>query len=159
MAQPHETGKPTVTANNPIADLLGASLGPGWTVEELAERLLSAIAEQPLAEDQDFVLDANAVTDRQARRLLRPLLACLATKSAAEMGTPVNLYGGPLAFKRPGPHRPVWILGQFENRSGSVRVSLRRSTSPPEATAELALPGGVATSGATPVHGEQLCSG
>jgi RNA polymerase sigma factor (sigma-70 family) len=26
----------------------------------------------------------------------------------------------------------VWILGQFENRPGSVRVSLRRSSSPPE---------------------------
>ena len=81
---------------------------------------------------QEFVIHADATTDRQSRRLLRPLLACLATKSAAEAGSPPNLYGGHLSFKRPGPKGPVWILGEFENRPGSVRVTLRRSTSPPE---------------------------
>ena len=42
MAQSHETGNPLVTANNLIADLLDAPLGPGWTVEGIAEQLLSA---------------------------------------------------------------------------------------------------------------------
>ena len=133
MAQPPETGNPLVTANNPITDLLGAPLGPDWTVEGLAEQVLGAIAAQCSEEGQEFVLDADATTDRQSRRLLRPLLACLATKSAAEAGTPANLYGGHFSFKRPGPKGPVWILGQFENRPGSVRVTLRRYSSPPPA--------------------------
>src|SRR5438132_560946 len=131
MAQSHETGKPLVTANNPITDLLGAPLGPDWTVDGLAEQVLGTIAAQR-SEVQDFILDQDATTDRQSRRLLRPLLACLATKSAAEAGTPANLYGGHFSFKRPGPQGPVWILGQFENQPGSVRVTLRRSSSPPE---------------------------
>jgi hypothetical protein len=120
-----------VTANNPVADVLAAPLGPDWTVEGLAERLLGAIAARRSEESQEFVLDAGATADRQSRRLLRPLLACLATKSAAEAGTPANLYGGHFSFERPGPDGPVWILGQFENRPGSVRVTLRRYTSPP----------------------------
>ena len=65
--------------------------------------------------------------------MLRPLLACLATKSAAEAGSPANLYSGRLWFKRPGPEGPVWILGHFENQPGIVRVTFRRSSSPPEA--------------------------
>jgi len=83
-------------------------------------------------EAQEFVLDAEATPDRQSCRLIRPLLACLATKSAAEAGIPANLYGGHFAFKRSGPKGPVWILGQFDNRPGSVRVTLRRSSLPPE---------------------------
>lgn len=121
-----------MTADNPITDLLAAPLSPDWTVEGLAEQLLRAIATQPEEESQEFVLDADAPTDRQSRRLLRPLLACLATKSAAEAGMPANLYGGHVSFKRSGPKGPVWILGQFENRPGSVRVTLRQSSSPPE---------------------------
>src|SRR5205809_7816661 len=132
MAPSHQTGNPIVTANNPITDLLGAPLGPDWTVEGLAEQVLGAIAVQRSEEVQEFILDADTTTDRQSRRLLRPLLACLATKSAAEAGTPANLYGGRFSFKRPGPKGPVWIVGQFENRPGSVRVTLRRSSSPPE---------------------------
>src|SRR5438552_3219789 len=118
MAQPPETGNPLVTANNAIADLLGAPLGPDWTVEGLAEQVLGAIAAQRSEGAQEFVLDADATTDRQSRRLLRPLLACLATKSAAEAGTAADLYGGHFSSKRPGPNGPVWILGQFENRPG-----------------------------------------
>jgi hypothetical protein len=121
-----------VTANNLIADLLGAPLAPDWTVEELAERALGAIAGERSDEAQEFALDGAALADRQSHRLLRPFLACLATKSAAEAGAPVNLYGGHLSFKRPGPQGPVWILGKFENRPGSVRITLRRSSSPPE---------------------------
>lgn len=128
MAQSHETGNPIVTANNPITDLLAASLGPDWSVEGLAEQVIDAIAAQRSEEAQEFIFDADATTDRQSRRLLRPLLACLATKSAAEAGTPANLYGGYFSFKRPGPKGPVWIVGQFENRPGSVRVTLRRSS-------------------------------
>lgn len=130
MAPSHETGNPIVTANNPFTDLLRAPLCPGWTVEKLAEQLLGVLAAQRSEESQEFVLDADDITDRQLRRLIRPLLARLATKSAAEAGTPPNLYGGHLAFRRPSPNGPVWILGQFENRPGKVRIALRRSSSP-----------------------------
>jgi hypothetical protein len=120
-----------VTADNPITALLAAPLGPDWTVEGLAEQVLGAIAAQPSEEGQEFVLDADATADRQSRRVLRPLLACLATKSAAEAGMPASLYDGRLSFKRPGPEGPVWIVGDFENRPGAVRAVLRRSCLPP----------------------------
>lgn len=132
MAQSHETGNPIVTTNSLIADLLAAPLAPDWTVEKLAEQLLGTIAAQRSDEAQDFVLDADMATDRQSRRLLRPVLACLATKSAAEAGTSADLYGGHLSFRRSDPKGPVWIFGQFENRPENVRVRLRRSNSPPE---------------------------
>lgn len=131
MAPSHEAGNPIATANNPFTDLLRVPLGPSWTVEKLAEQLLGAIAAQRSEESRQFVLDADDITDRQLRRLIRPLLARLATKSAAEAGMPPNLYGGHLAFKRPGPNGPAWILGHFENRPGRVRIALRRSSSPP----------------------------
>jgi hypothetical protein len=131
MAPSRETGNPTVTTDNPITDLLAAPLSPDWTVEGLAEQVLAVLAAQRSEEGQEFVLDTDTTTDLQSRRVLRPLLACLATKSAAEAGAPANLYGGHLAFKRPGPEGPVWILGQFENELGAVRAVFRRSTSPP----------------------------
>jgi hypothetical protein len=121
-----------MTGQNPIIDLLAAPLSSDWTVEALAEQLLGTIAAQRAGELKEIVLDPDMATDRQSYRLLRPLLACLATKSAAEAGTSSNLYGGRLSFKRPGPDGPVWILGQFENRPGMVRVTFRRSASPPE---------------------------
>lgn len=117
-----------------MSDLLAAPLAPDWTVERLAEQLLNTIAAQAPEEADEFFIDANAITDRQSIRLLRPLLACLASKSAAEAGTSANLYGGRFCFNRPGSTGPVWIVGQFENRAGSVRVTLRRSNSPPHAT-------------------------
>jgi signal transduction histidine kinase len=120
-----------VTTDNPITALLSAPLHPDWTVEGLAEQVLDAIAVQPALEGQEFVLDAEAATDRQAQRLLRPLLACLAAKSAAETASVPNLYGGRLSFQRPGPDGSVWIFGHFDNRPGMVRAVLRRSTSPP----------------------------
>jgi hypothetical protein len=134
MAQPHETDNSPVTAGNSLTDLLAAPLGPDWTIEGLAEQVLGAIAAQPPEEAREFVLDGDHISDLQSRRLFRPLLACLATKSAAEGGAPanMNLYGGFLAFKRPGTEGPAWILGQFENRPGVVRATLRRSCSPPE---------------------------
>ena len=131
MAQSHEAGDPTVTAENSITDLLAAPPGPDWTIEGLAEQLLGAIASQPEEEAKNLLLDAAATADRQSQRVLRPLLACLATKSAAEAGTSPNLYGGQLSFKRIGPEGPIWILGEFENKPGSVRVVFRRSSFPP----------------------------
>ena len=123
------TGDPTVTADALIADLLADPLGPDWTVDGLAEGILDAVAAVPGAAGEVVVFDAAAVADPQSRRLIRPLLACLAAKSAAETGTPVNLYGGRLWFRRPGP---VWVTGEFENRPGVARVTLARSDAPPE---------------------------
>jgi hypothetical protein len=119
-----------VTTYHAITDLLAAPLSPDWTVEGLAEQVLAAIAAKDSDEVQELVLDAATISDRQTCRVLRPLLACLATKSAAEAGTPPNLYGGHLSFKRPGADGFVWVLGQFENRPGTVRVTFRRSASP-----------------------------
>jgi hypothetical protein len=128
MARSHEAGNPTVTAENPLTDLLSAPLSPDWTIEGLAEQLLCTIASQPKEEGKKLVLDSASAVDRQSQRVLRPLLACLATKSAAEAGTPPNLYGGQLSFKRIGPDGPVWIFGEFENKPGSVRIAFQRSS-------------------------------
>jgi hypothetical protein len=119
-----------MNSQNLITELLAAPLGPDWTIESLAEQLLSTIAAHPQEEANTLFLDA-ATTDRQTQRVLRPLLACLATKSAAEAGTLPSLYGGQLSFKRTGPEGPVWILGEFENKPGSVRMALRRTSQPP----------------------------
>jgi hypothetical protein len=134
MAQSHQTGNSILTTGNPINDLLSAPLGSDWTVDQLAEEVLCAIAARGQDEVQEFVLDAETTSDRQSRRVLRPLLARLATMSAAEAGIPPNLYGGRLAFERPGQEGPVWILCQFENRPGTARVEFRRSSSPPQNT-------------------------
>lgn len=132
MAQSQQTGHSIVSADNVISELLSAPLGPGWTVDRLAEELLCAIAARGSGAAQEFILDAETTTDRQSRRILRPLLACLANKSAAEAGTSPNLYGGRLSFQRPSQEGPVWIFGQFENIPGTARISLRRSSSPPQ---------------------------
>jgi hypothetical protein len=128
-----------MSESNPITDLLSAPLGPDWTMEQLAEQVLGVIASHDSDGAQDFGLDADATSDRQLRRLLRPLIACLATKSAAEAGTPIHLYGGHIAFQRPGPNGPAWILGEFENSSASVRCTLRRSSAPADLEAGLNL--------------------
>src|SRR5262249_48834436 len=132
MAQSQETGDPTVTVNNSISDLLAAPLSSDWTVESLAEQVLDAIAVRPMSEAQEFVLDRTDTTDRQSQRILRPLIACLAAKSAKESGMSPKLYGGRLSFKRPGPNGPVWIVGEFNNRPDAVCVALRRSASKPK---------------------------
>ena len=119
-----------MTADNPIANLLAAPLGPDWTVDQLAEKVLLVLAAQDAEESREFVLDADATSDRQSRRLLRPLLARLAVKSAVEAGTSPNLYGGQLAFERPCQDGTVWILGEFENNPGQARIAFRRSSSP-----------------------------
>ena len=110
-----------------ITDILSAPLDPNWTMDGLAERVLNAIAALPTESEQEFVIAVDDTTDRQVRRLIRPLLACLATKSASETGVPVNLYGGHFSFQRPGPAGPVWVIGDFENQPGCVRVALRRA--------------------------------
>jgi hypothetical protein len=132
MAEPHETGNPIVTTDNPITELLAAPLRPDWTIDRLAEEVLGAVAARASDEVQEIVVDGEAITDRQSRRLLRPLLACLAIKSAAEAGTSSNIYGGLLSFKRPGHEGSVWILGQFENKPGAARVTFRRTSLPPQ---------------------------
>lgn len=109
---------------NTVALLLAAPLNPNWDIQDLAEHLLCTIAAKS---ENEVVLDAAAIHDRQASRLIRPLLACLATMSAAESGTSDNIYGGDLSFKRNGPDGPVEITGQFKNLQGDVRVALRRS--------------------------------
>ena len=118
-----------MTAGGTITDLLSAPLAPDWTVEGLAEGVLSAMAAQPVA-GPELVVAVDDVTDRQTRRLIRPVLAYLASRSAAETGTPVNLYGGRLTFNRSTPTGPAWVVGEFENRPGYVRLALRRSASP-----------------------------
>jgi hypothetical protein len=132
MAQSQSTSNSIVSAKISITELLAAPLDPNWTVEGLAEQVLSAIAIQHSEEAQEFILDAQATADRQARRLLRPLFACLATKSAAETSRPAELYWGHLTFMRPGPKGPVWIYGRLDNRPGNVRITLKRSNSPPD---------------------------
>jgi hypothetical protein len=133
----HEASHAIMTAEKTITDLLAAPLSPDWTVEGLAEQLLGTIAAQNAEGEHEFVLDADSTADRQARRLLRPLLACLAIKSAAEAGTTANLYGGQLSFKQQSPDGPVWVHGRFENRPGNVHIALRRSDSPPDQSTSL----------------------
>lgn len=121
-------------AKNPITDLLTASLDSGWTIERLAEQVISAIASQESQGERatiEFALDGNTITDRQSQRLMRPLVACLAQKSATEDGTAPNLYEGCLAFQRPSLGDPVWVVGEFKNTPEKVFVTLRRSKSPP----------------------------
>jgi hypothetical protein len=123
MAQSHQEGNSSVKANS-FTDLLSAPLSPNWTIDGLAEQLLSIVAVQP---EKEFVLNALEMTDRQTQRLIRPLLACLATMSAAESGTSDNIYGGDLSFRRNGPEGPVQITGQFNNTHANVRLTLKRS--------------------------------
>jgi hypothetical protein len=118
-----------LTASHLITDLLSSQLGPDWTVEGLAEQLLLAIAARRSEEGQVFGLNGDALTDRQSRRLVRPLLACLSALSRAESGTPDNICMGHLTFRRPGPEGPVLIDGEFKNEPGCVRLELKRSHS------------------------------
>jgi hypothetical protein len=119
-----------MTADSTIFDILRSPLDPNWTVESLTERVIVAIASQPIGSEEVFVIAVDESTDQQTRRLIRPILACLATKSANESGATVNLYGGHLLFNRTGPAGPVFVVGEFENRPGRVRLTLRRSYSP-----------------------------
>ncbi len=115
---------------NPLTDLLAGPLAPGWTIEGLAEQVLAIVAAQPADAPVVFALNAEATADRQTHRLLRPLLACLAMKSAMEAGVAAELFGGNLFFQRSGPQGPVGIVGEFENRPGAVRLTLQRSAIP-----------------------------
>jgi hypothetical protein len=130
MAQSSKTGNSIVTADDPITDLLAAPLRPDWTIDQLAEEVIRVIAARASDESQELVLDAQTTTDRQPRRLLRPLLACLAIKSADEEGTSPEIYGGRLSFKRPGREGSVWVVGQFENKPGAAWVAFRLNALP-----------------------------
>lgn len=123
-----------MTAKNAVTEILSSPLASDWTIETLVERVLSAIALQSATEAEagEIVLDADTMTDRQPRRLLRPLLACLARKSADEGGTCPTLYEGSFAFERPGHGEPVWIVGEFKNMPGQVRATFRRHGTPPK---------------------------
>jgi hypothetical protein len=114
-----------VTVDNPILNLLAAPFRPDWTVDQLAEEVILDIAARASDEVHEFVIDAEAITDRQSLRVLRPLLACLATKSAAEGGTSPNLYGGRLSFERSDREGLVRVIGEFENTPGKVRAAFR----------------------------------
>jgi hypothetical protein len=129
-----------VTPANPILDLLSAPLPDDWTIERLAEQVLSTISSHRPegGHNDELILDADAIGDRQSQRLLRPLLACLAGMSAAEAGTSPDLYQGHLRFRRQGPEGLSWIVGEFESSQRRVHLRLRRGNSPPtsdEATA------------------------
>ena len=104
MAQTHEAGNPTVTAENPLTDLLAAPLSPDWTIEGLAEQLLCTIASQPKEEAKNSLLDAAAATDRQSQRVLQTV-ACAASRPSQPPKREhlANLYGGQLSFKGIGP--------------------------------------------------------
>lgn len=128
-----------------VIELLAAPLNPGWDIQDLAEHLLGTIAAQS---ENEFVLEGTTINDSQAQRLIRPLLACLATMSAAEAGTSGNIYGGHLSFNRQGPQGPVRILVQFENHLGNVRAAFQRSSLPQVSTATMQKPP------ATPVTSE-----
>jgi hypothetical protein len=127
VAQPYETGDQIVTADGPISELLAAPLSPDWTIEGLAEQILSTIVSSG-EESQEFTLVEEAITDRQSRRMIRPLLACLAHMSAEESGGPVDVFGGSLLFKREGLRGPVTIVCEFLNKQGNVRLAFRRSS-------------------------------
>lgn len=134
MAKSEQANHSPMTAKNAVTEILSCPLASDWTIEALVERVLAAIALQPLtvAEAGEIVLDADKITDRQSRRLLRPLLACLARKSADEGGTCPTLYEGSFAFERPGQGEPVWIVGEFKNMPGQVRATFRRHGPPPK---------------------------
>ena len=119
-----------MTADNPITDLLSAPLSPDWTVDRLAEQVLCAIAARGSEEAQEFVLDAEATTDRQSRRILRPLLACLATKSAAEAGTSPNLYEGRLCVPAARSRRTGVDSRPIREQARNGAYHLRRSFLP-----------------------------
>lgn len=118
-----------MTDSDPIAELLRAPLAPDWTIDGLADAVLDRIARDGSA-PRGFVVDAADLSDRQSQRLLRPLLACLATKAASETGAAVELYGGALAFRRTAAAGPVWVVGWFENRPDRARLALLRSAVP-----------------------------
>ena len=84
-----------MTGDNPINELLSAPLRLDWPIDRLAEEVLRAIAVRGSEEAQKLTLDAEATSDRQSRRLLRPLLACLATKSRRICGREIGASSDP----------------------------------------------------------------
>lgn len=73
----------------------------------------------------------DSLRSAHSQRLMRPLVACLAQKSAAEGRTAPRLYEGCLILNRQSGGAAVWVVGEFNNTPGKVFVTLRRSESPP----------------------------
>ena len=109
-----------------LVELLASPLPADWTIDGLAERLLSRVA---TGTGDDPPVDGAALPDRQSQRLIRPLLACLAKLSADEGGAAFDPYGGTLEFVRAGPTGAVRITGEFVNRADAVRLALTRYSS------------------------------
>src|SRR6266481_5183939 len=94
-----------MTSQNPIAKLLAAPLPPDWSVERLADQLLQVIAKrfESKRRRSPISININDLEDRQSKRLLRPLLAYLATRAAKKGDQPANVFGGVLLLERKGP--------------------------------------------------------
>jgi hypothetical protein len=125
FAHPRKASHPPVTIDS-IADFLDAPLEADWTVDRLAERLLESVARRNDGSVWSLVVDKS--TGSQARRLIRPLLACLASKAGDESGVPVDPFGGTLSFIRSGPNGEVAIDGEFENRPGQIGIRFTTSS-------------------------------
>jgi hypothetical protein len=128
LKQAVQASDPIVTSSHLLIELLGAPLGPGG-IQGLAQKVLSTIYENKAAE-QEFILDASGATNPRARKLIRPLIACLAKMSAEQAGVPVSLYGGHISFKRNGPEGWFDILGDFENTHARARATFRADPAP-----------------------------
>ena len=133
MAQSHQAGDSTVTAENPITEILATPIGPDWTIEALAEQLLCRIASKPKEEAREFFLRRNgyrstiAADSSTVARLSSDQVGCRA-------GTTPNIYGGHLVFKRNGPEGLVWIRGEFQNKPGNVCLAFQKPSAPYEIT-------------------------
>ncbi len=110
-----------------VTELLSTPLSPSWTIEGLAESLLDLFSHY----ETEISFDAQSLTDRQSQRVIRPLLAHLAVRSATEANTTPNLYEGTLTFQRTTNEGIFWITGEFENKQGSACFTLRRSNTAP----------------------------
>jgi Domain of unknown function (DUF4145) len=99
----------------PLDDVL-AQAGP---LDDRAEDLLARAARAPGA----WGARASDLADGAARRAFRPLLACLARKSAQESGTDPDPYGGALAFVLHAPSGLVRLTGTFENTATVARLN------------------------------------
>lgn len=108
-------------------------------LDTLAEQLLARLAAElkPLPPTT-----RDALPSPQARARFRPLLACLARKSAQENGTAFDPHGGTLTFVRPGLRGPVRITGTFDNHSDAVRLVFHAPEPLPDHTHAPPPPGG-----------------
>ena len=122
---------PLATADNHIRELVPAPVSPDWTIDRLAEQVLCAIAARGSAEGT--ANSARAELPRSTSKAAYSGRSSLWLKtSRPPKQVHPHLDRGRLLFQRPSHDGPVWIHGQFENMPGTVRVTLRRSSSPPQ---------------------------